>query len=142
MRTIRSLAAVALLSFLMLPIGGCSVLGKLGGGLTGIFTPNRLNDFAEINLKLKADETKYTAARLRVVDSEGTPRHGVLTLAQYRTFQALEQNVIDADTPVHADIIEWQQTNTRPVSLGGKMDTLLKAQQALIAFVNRETVKS
>jgi hypothetical protein len=130
---------------------GCGTLGKIGGALGGIFTPNRHNDFAEANLRIKAKEQKYTDARLVVVDAEGNPREGIMTIAQYRKFQALEQNVIDATKPLYfvdpvtgaasGDIAEWRRTNTKPVSYDGHEKTLFLAIDELITYVNKEAVK-
>jgi len=135
----KGVAAVALIAVLLT---GCSVFGSLGKTIGGIFTPNRANDFAEANLRIKTEiEVPYTKARLVVVDVEGNPRIGVLTAAQYREFQALEQNVIDATAPVHADILEWMRTNTKPAGYEAKEKTLRAAASKLIAFVNTEAVK-
>lgn len=134
-------AIVALTLIAVLMLSGCTLLSRVGGGIGGIFTPNRHNDFAEANLRIKAKEVKYTEQRLAVVDAEGNPRQGILTAAQYRKFQALEQNVIDATTPVYDDIKEWRRTNTKPVSYPGREKTLFGAIDELIAFVKVETVR-
>lgn len=142
MRHTRSrIAALVLLALLSSTVAGCTLLGRIGGGIGSIFTPNRRNDFAEANLRIKAKEAKYTEQRLVVVDADGNPRQGILTEAQYRKFQAFEQNVIDATGPVYEDILEWRRTNTRPVSYDGHERTLFAAIDELIAFVKREAVK-
>lgn len=120
----------------------CAEFRRIGGTLGGIFTPNRQNDFAEANLRLKNEiEAPYTKARLVVVDQDGTPRTGVLTAAQYREFQALEQNVIDATAPVYEDVLEWMRTNTKPASYEAREKTLRAATAKLIAYVNTQAVK-
>lgn len=126
-----------LLALAVLLIGltsGCTLLRN-------ILTRNHANDFAEVNMKLSSDEARYTEQRRVVVDDSDTRRRGVFTDAQFREFQALEQNVIDANELVHNDVLEWAKTNTRPVSFDGHAKTLLDAQNKLIAFVKLSAVK-
>jgi len=146
----KSWVAVVLIALLAgSTMTGCGTLGKIFGGIGGIFSPNRHNDFAEANLRIKAKEQKYTEARLAVVNADGNPREGVLTIAQYRKFQALEQNVIDATKtlyvpgpPSTGDIAEWRRTNTKPADYEAHERTLFAAIDELIAFVNKEAAKT
>lgn len=137
----RWMGVVVLALIVSLGLTGCGTFGKIFGGIGGIFSPNRHNDFAENNIRLRAEQLEYTKHRLVVVDEAGDVRDGILTKQQYAIFQALEQNVIDADNVLHEDVLEWRRTSTRPVSFTGKSDTLSKAQKALIAFVQKEAVK-
>lgn len=135
-------AAVVLIALLAgSTITGCAAFGRIGGTLGSIFTPNRHNDFSEANLRIKAKEQKYTEQRLVVVDADGYPREGVLTAAQYRKFQALEQNVIDATDPTYQDVLTWRKTNTKPADYEAHERTLFAAVDELIAYVKKEAVK-
>lgn len=131
---------------------GCGTLGKVFGGIGGIFMPNRANDFAEANLRIKAKETEYTKHWNVVVNPDTLePREGVMTLAQYRKFQALEDNVIAATKPLYdkdaitgvatGDIAEWRKTNTKPANYEAREKTLFRAIDEFIAYVKKEAVK-
>ena len=138
----KRLIIAALLLVLIMPIAGCGTLGKLGGVFGGIFTPNRHNDYAEANLRIKAKEVKYTEQWVIVVNPDTKdPREGIMTEAQYHKFEALQDNVISAEGPVYDDIKEWRATNTRPPSYDGREKTLFAAIDEFIAYVKKEAVK-
>lgn len=130
---------ILLLSLLFLP--GCTFFRSIGGSFKDLVTPNRQNDFAEVNIKLKADEVEYTKHRLMIVDENGNMRDGVFTEVQYNKFLAFEKNVGLTDSPLHMDVLEWRTTGTKPVSFDSHAAALLKAQNELINFVKLEAVK-
>ncbi len=151
-KTRSKVAALMLIAAMTITLPGCSAFSRITSGIGGIFSPNRHNDFAEANLRIKAREVDYTKHRLFVVDADGNPREGILTIAQYRKFQALEQNVIDLTKPLYCrgcgqanadtgDIAEWRKTNTKPADYPAHEKTLFAAIDELIAYVKKEAVK-
>jgi len=140
-RAVRAVTLAIVLVAASLSTAGCASLGSLGKVFMDIVTPNKANDFSEVRKQLQKEVKPYTEHRLIVVDESGNPRAGVLTAAQYEVYLALETNAGNAATPVNLDMLEWSNTNTRPVSLTPHMKTLKTAQDALIAYVKKEAAK-
>jgi|SRR5690349_21761451 len=139
---------IILVALIGLSLSGCSFLSRFGG----IFIPNRHNDFAEANLRIKAKEVEYTKHWNMVVNPDTSePREGVMTLAQYRKFQALEDNVISATKVLYdidpitkqpvGDIAVWRKTNTKPADYEAHEKTLFTAIDEFIKYVKTEAVK-
>jgi hypothetical protein len=133
----RFAALVLIAAMTMGTLSGCTLVGRALAPIGRVLNLNKTNDYAEANKRLDRESKVYSNARHEIVDDAEVRRAGVVTDAQFREFQTLEQNEIDANVHVAKDVADWKSSGTKPPSFEGHARTLLEWQQKLIAFVRR-----